>query len=57
MHKLNYFEFRRKAQLWTKIYAQSLEFKSMPFPSETSKSSDIIKRLKNQKKAIDIKDY
>ena len=55
MYFSKFYEFRSKALLWTQIYAQSLEFKSLPRPTKTEMSSQAENDRK--KKVLDIYDW
>ena len=57
MYFQDFFEFRRKAILWTRTYASSgFEFKSLPRPTKTEWSTHLeIDRKK--KEVLDIYDY
>ena len=48
----DYFEYRAKAQQWTRQYAQSLDFHPLPFSSKGKKSSHTEKKDK-----LDLHDY
>ena len=56
MYFQNFFEFRRKAILWTQIYAKGFEFKSLPSPSKSEWSCYLEHYIKKNK-PLDIYDY
>ena len=57
MYFQDFLEYRRKAILWTQIYASSgFVFKSLPSPTKTEWSSHL-KSDRKKKEVLDIYDY
>ena len=57
MYFQDFFEYRRKAMLWTQIYASSsFEFKSLPGPTKAEWSTHLESDRK-KKEVLDIYDY